>query len=461
MRKGRMESQWAGLDENLLIRIIENHLLSVVDFLAFSSVCASWRRATLGCDRVKLEQSWARQMPWLMLTDGVQETSTEDDDNDGILNYSRVESDSSEEDSDDEEDSVMGEDESNNLYRRSILYLRQEGRRCYNLSCPQGYAKACWGSAHGWIVSNGLNHNMYLFNPITKARLNLPSRRTFPFLWKVSRDYLRDCFIWKAIILKVPSDVVRGFDETLLVVVIYDMCRVSIAKPGDTQWTEVALEGSSLEVMPMDFVYRRDDLSTGRLLLVDEEGRLAYLDLCDVQKVKPPTFKWYGCKLHYVEDEPSATVFDFINNTNYLVNSGQDLLMVLRIFDIVKNSDAIIREYDHDIPYIKTVKFKVYKFQFDDKSWEELEDLLDIALFVGNNATMSVCATDVGCEPNCIYFTDDCSRPGGVTSTKERLRGDDMGVFRMSDKIIEPLDVGDNSYNLSSYCCPFWFTPAL
>ncbi|KAL2936094.1 F-box protein SKP2A [Bienertia sinuspersici] len=61
---------WSQLPLELLMRIIENHLKNVKEFIMLSRVCHSWRDAAYGCDISKLRNTWSCQMPWLMLTDG-------------------------------------------------------------------------------------------------------------------------------------------------------------------------------------------------------------------------------------------------------------------------------------------------------------------------------------------------------------------------------------------------------
>ncbi|XP_021758185.1 putative F-box protein At5g60060 [Chenopodium quinoa] len=297
----------------------------------------------------------------------------------------------------------------------------------------------CWGSSHGWILTHGIDDNMYLFNPLTKDRLDLPCRRTIPFLWDNSGEFLGAYFINRAVVLKVSGD-------TLLVVLIYDAyLRAAIAKPGDTQWTPIISEKRAIYRRVMDVLYRRDNLGTDGLVFVNESGNIALVNLDDVQNKKPLALSWYGCYVPYIQ--------------TYIVNSGQDLLLVLRIFETETNDEGKVREGEHDIDHYKTVNFKVYKFQFDDRSWEELKDLQDVALFVGNNATMSVRASEMGCQRNCIYFTDTYTF--GSNATKDKLAGHDFCVFQMGDNIIRPLKLENNTHLRSSYCCPMCFRPAI
>ncbi|KNA21030.1 hypothetical protein SOVF_045810 [Spinacia oleracea] len=350
-----------------------------------------------------------------------------EDDDDETIEDETIDDDTIEDEDEDEDDETIEDDNSkeasssvdNNVRRRRTLVdLRHKDGRSYNVECCQGYGKSCWGSAHGWIVTHGLDDNMYLFNPLTKEQLNLPPRHTYeygPYKRTCPPDFLRAYFITKAVLLKVP------ISGGLLVVALHsDGCGVVIAKPGDTHWTEISIpiQGLKMSRRITDVLYLANQ---GRILLLNQYGDLAYFDLEDVQK----QVRWYDCELSYINQLRHPYGYDFVDHTTYIVNSGKDLLMVLRILDVVKNYADMVRDDDgHDIDQYKTVNFKVYKFHFQDKTWEELEDLLDVALFVGNNASMSVRATDAGCDHNCIYFTDD--QRYYYAETKAGLGGHDI-----------------------------------
>ncbi|XP_021758184.1 uncharacterized protein LOC110723166 [Chenopodium quinoa] len=398
--------------------------------------------------KVKMEVNWDCQMPWLMLTDGNQDI-TEHEWIGPYLKPDHVES------------SVIvaarsSEDKFDDINTtRSLLDLTQEKVRCYNVECDLGYGRKCWGSSHGWILTQGIDDNMYLFNPLTKDRLDLPCRRTIPFLWDNSGEFLRAYFINRVVVLKVSGD-------TLVVVLMYDgYLRAAIAKPGDTQWTPIVIPQQGDLRRVMDVLYRRDNLGTDGLVFVNESGNIALVNLDDVQNKKPLALSWYGCYVPYIQSVflHTDSQLNFFDHSTYIVNSGQDLLLVLRKFDTEINVEEMVREDEHDIDYYKTVNFKVYKFQFDDRSWEELKDLQDVALFVGNNATMSVRASEMGCQRNSIYFTD--TYPFGSSATKDKFAGHDIGVFQMGDNIIRPLKLENNTHLRSSYCCPMWFRPAI
>ncbi|XP_021827103.1 putative F-box protein At5g55150 [Prunus avium] len=58
-----------------------------------------------------------------------------------------------------------------------------------------------------------------------------------------------------------------------------------------------------------------------------------------------------------------------------------------------------------------TKKVRIYELDFDKHEWVEKETLGDVALFLGDNFSISVLALNfLGCRPNCIYFNHDHDR---------------------------------------------------
>ncbi|KAK9741517.1 hypothetical protein RND81_03G111700 [Saponaria officinalis] len=145
----------------------------------------------------------------------------------------------------------------------------------------------------------------------------------------------------------------------------------------------------------------------------------------------------------------------------YLVQSHFDLLMVLRYKDgaLISNESDLDGNDLHNldnIPYI-TIVFKVFKLDHKHKSWEEIEDMDDVALFVGDNYSMCVSPTLFKCfKPNCIYFNDD---EANYWCCDARAIGQDMGIFDIKCGQRWQFYRGDDIS--SSIYPPVWFIPQL
>ncbi|KAL1533390.1 hypothetical protein AAHA92_33278 [Salvia divinorum] len=90
-----------------------------------------------------------------------------------------------------------------------------------------------------------------------------------------------------------------------------------------------------------------------------------------------------------------------------------DLLLVARYLDF-----HIDMQYYMEV--CKTVKFRVFRFDWNGHKWEELANLYDKVLILGDNSSLALLASDYrGCRGNMIYYTDDHSG-----SNRESIGGD-------------------------------------
>ncbi|KAK9037626.1 hypothetical protein V6N11_022530 [Hibiscus sabdariffa] len=130
----------------------------------------------------------------------------------------------------------------------------------------------------------------------------------------------------------------------------------------------------------------------------------------------------------------------------YLVESCGDLLFVVRfIGDYVDWDGTLLSEYDlltedcnHPkvCPY-RTFLFHVYKMDFKELKWVEMDTLGDCTLFVGGNQSISVSTRCLlNCGKDCIYFSDDCWEK---MEEDYLYGGHDMGIYNLSDGSLKPI----------------------
>ncbi|KAG6388489.1 hypothetical protein SASPL_149917 [Salvia splendens] len=145
-----------------------------------------------------------------------------------------------------------------------------------------------------------------------------------------------------------------------------------------------------------------------------------------------------------------SPVVKFINvvqqidgDMKYLVDAMGELLLVARYLEF-----HIDMQYYMEV--CKTVKFRVFRFDWNGHEWKELANLHDRVLVLGDNSSLALLASDYrGCRGNMIYFTDDHSG-----SNRDSVGGDhDVGVYNLGDGSI---------HELPCYpCWPSWITPSL
>ncbi|PIA42431.1 hypothetical protein AQUCO_02000107v1 [Aquilegia coerulea] len=135
----------------------------------------------------------------------------------------------------------------------------------------------------------------------------------------------------------------------------------------------------------------------------------------------------------------------------YIVESSDDLLVVLRYLGNANGSKRADRRY----PY-KTVAFRVFKLEFakPNNNWIQIESLGDRSLFLGYNSSFSVLSNDFfSCKPNCIYFTDD----NRWRFSKRNFGGHDMGIFHLEDGSIDTFLYPSGTHYVMPP--PIWFSP--
>lgn len=137
----------------------------------------------------------------------------------------------------------------------------------------------------------------------------------------------------------------------------------------------------------------------------------------------------------------------FGGDKKYLVEFNGQLFMVDKYLCLDQDADLGVDdeedgEGENWCIKEKTLRFKVFRLEEKLQKWIEVKNLGDLVLFMGDNSTFSVSATELsGCRGNCIFFTDDF---GG---------GQDIGVFDLENGNIAPLR------NYPGYSELFWPPP--
>ncbi|XP_074289461.1 F-box protein SKIP23-like [Silene latifolia] len=403
-----MAANWSSLPLDLLA-FIAFKLISLEDFIYFSAVCRSWN-----CASSSIKHQWrpTTPLPWLLLAE-----NTKDNPN----------------------------------CARKIFNLNNN--KCYNSNLPETFGARCCGSPYGWVVVAKSDHTIQLINPITKAHISFPSLETILNLRETGaesfddyNDWCLTFFLTKLIVLNVSH---AGRNEFVIMIIYQFNKYLAFARQGDQSWTDILIKETSIKIFD---VVAMDD----HVYVVYDYGAIAYWNVREfynVEVVKPMD---YSPPQHEIFKVPP---YPYIRNV-YLIQSGSDLLMVLRYKENVMNGlNRADPDYDYDYDSIyRTVDFKVYKLNPKEKKWEYIEDLGDLTLFVGDSSSMStLLAHDKNLQPNCIYFTDDeCSDWSMVTE----LGGHDMGIYDInSAQVLRRFYEGTDTR--SAFCPPTFFFPQL
>ena len=461
---------WESLPNDVLDSILDS-LISIEDCIRFSAVCRTWRcvavdefRQIRGSNRHdRLHQ---QQLPLLMFPADYSQRSN-----------------------------------------RRLYSLIQ--KRFFDFQLPAPYTRFC-GSSHGWLIMLGDAFKVTLFNPFSGEIITLPPIRRLAFekrfreeiseiMWRGKEyerelreeygeeeetdedeeeeeeeededeeedeeDFLEDegegegkgkGFVAEEeeVLRRREYSIVKGVlsadptvnsKEYILMVIYGSEQRLAFIKSGDKDWTyidgraysiEYHYETDSLSPPPPPTLWHMRDIifHKQRFYVLYFMGQLL---TCDVSNIDITGLK---VKMMTTQDRLGRPF-----GKAYLVESleGGELLRVLRIYDSNK----------------VTKGFKVYKLVECRMhcEWIEVTSLGNFALFLGDNHSISILASDYpGCEPNSIYFCWD-----HVLCSHRRLKGPhDIGVFNLEDGMVVKNYTLDCSHGPMPMPPPIWILP--
>ncbi|XP_030535810.1 putative F-box protein At1g65770 isoform X2 [Rhodamnia argentea] len=162
--------------------------------------------------------------------------------------------------------------------------------------------------------------------------------------------------------------------EETLVVGIFGKGKLKYWKHQDEDWN--ALDDPNCQYDDV-IAYKR------QFYVVDRFGIVSWID---------PSFK-------IVQFSPRVCGDGRVGDRKHLVESGGDLYVVDRYFDEEDKRCGMAA--------MDTANFKVYRLNQEWGKWDEIRDLGEVALFLGDYSSFSVMLKGFnGCKGNCIYFTD-------------------------------------------------------
>ncbi|XVF66390.1 hypothetical protein PTKIN_Ptkin10aG0032100 [Pterospermum kingtungense] len=413
-----------------ILRSMIFNKLTYIDLVQAKAVCSSWNL---------LGQELVSRMPWLMLP---SKKDVEEGD---------------------------GTDVNNNGYN-GLLSLGEN--RVYSLkNIPNEFRESCSvGSSNGWLVFLEEKAVPFLFNPLKQVKAQLPPVGRLLGLLKMERcldggyeveDYngyqgyrpkqqIRECYIRKAILTTEPD--CNNNKKYGLILLCNKGKDIAYYESGDNYWSLLNVSHPPYQ----DIIFHED-----HLYALSEDHN--YIEVWDVEggRVK----KQFGIVVSLPEKSVAKANSwgDLCAIRSYLVQSCGDLVLAVRyIGEFVDWDGTMHREPDmlldccnHPMvcPY-KTCLFHVYKLDFDEVKWVEMESLGERALFLGGNQSVSVSAQSFpNCERNSIYFSDDYWER---MDEDYLYGGHDYGVYNLKGGSVKPI------YEFSSdkiHPPPCWIIP--
>ncbi|PPR89229.1 hypothetical protein GOBAR_AA31471 [Gossypium barbadense] len=355
--------------------------LSFIDLIQAKAVCSSWNLAA---------EEFVTKMPWLMLP-----SKKEVEEGDGAF-------------------------VNNNGYNGFFNLCEN---RVYNLkTTPMEFRESCCILKKMARNEDGEYELDYL-------------KKNQRFFFKVcGKQQVRECFIQKAILSGKP-DCNENFGVVLL---CNNREEIAYHQRGYNSWTVIDVSHPPYQdiICYKNHIYA---LSNNNSIEVWDLGGRDYVGRIvkksDIVLPCPDKSHTKGNSLR-----------GFGTSKFYLVESCDDLLLIVRfIGDYVDLDGTLLTEWDlltetctqpKICPY-RTCFFHVYKLDFDELKWVEVESLNDRALFLGGNQSVSVSVQSFpNCETNSIYFTDDCWEK---MEEDYNYGGHDMGIYNIKDESFKPI----------------------
>ncbi|XP_062018849.1 F-box protein At2g17036-like [Rosa rugosa] len=217
------------------------------------------------------------------------------------------------------------------------------------------------GSSKGWLIFVDEKFAITLLNPFSvkgrekKKKTNATIIRLPPLLGK--KVWIKKCdyYVFKA---SLSADPILDPKDCVLTVVYGEYDRLAFIRPSckDKRWTYVDKRWGLIE----EVVYSR-----GLIYAVDNDSQLFSFNISSLSKLK------------LAQGLPSD---GFSKRYLVLDSNEKEFWMVKRYID-----------YQNDKR--ETTEFKVFKINIDEHKWTEKETLGDVALFIGDNSSVSVMAS--------------------------------------------------------------------
>ncbi|XP_012850828.1 PREDICTED: uncharacterized protein LOC105970537 [Erythranthe guttata] len=322
------------------------------------------------------------------------------------------------------------------------------------------------GSSHGWLAYYWAhsNMNLFLYNPLSRRQIKLPSVKTIP----LAEEILRDC--WgrpQKLILSCSPDE----EDCRAILCFGPRGNMAFCCPRQsTKWTPFGShfhENEKLNELLRDacIVRAYDDFvystTQKQLFCITQFADIESWDLGDPTSPKLNWKKagddfrmWYSCK-YLVFAEHSNRLF--LVRRHIMTHMGPDGSPV------VVGSHYERGGLPDTVPY-KTTGFDVYEIDREKGEFIKYMDrtLDGMTFFIGSTGHGFVIEErDEMIKPNSIYFTDPDSHTPANWDKYKTYGGHDLGIFNYKNRTFSPCYYPCDIQKVERIQpTPIWFTPS-
>ncbi|KAK9946142.1 hypothetical protein M0R45_011619 [Rubus argutus] len=270
------------------------------------------------------------------------------------------------------------------------------------------------GSSKGWLITIEKKFVVTLINPFFRVKgrrkkensvIHLPPLT--PPLDPIHKRHWSRRSENYGVKVTMTADPILNATDCIVVIIYEELCQMAFIRLSkDSTWTYIDTSVDKRWRLVEEVAYFQD-----RFYAVDHWRRLVSFDITAHS----------NSDVKLVAQGIEGKRFD----KKYIVNSDdKELLMVQRYYTFADENRAM------------TVGFNIFKFNFDKREWIEKNTLGNVALFLGDNTSMSVSTLNFpGCQANCIYFCHDKNYNGRVRHYC------DSGVYDIKSQTITRYDM--------------------
>ncbi|KAJ4747291.1 F-box protein skip23 [Rhynchospora pubera] len=329
----------------------------------------------------------------------------------------------------------------NNQSETCTLYELSDSRT-YEFGLSVLRDKFIYGSSNGWVCLSDKEYKISLINLLTMQQFALP----YPsYALNFISGMLDTPMIESEIVTKIAvSGSPLSSNGCIIAAIMSTYEELLVCRLGDISWTPIVIKESKLKSHECWQFLHDVIFFQGKIYAINDGYNLLIVDIDGANYVARDTFGpcyQSGDDIgHPSRGEPCIEgLEDLYELRLYLVECYGKLLAIRRFGE------------EHPDDSYSTQYFELFEFEESEETWRMIHGLGDRSLFVGQNGSISVSATEIpGCRPNCIYFTDDFYR--GQVNWEFGFRADN-GVFCCEDGSIERFSI--------SHSMARWLVPAM
>ncbi|PRQ23139.1 hypothetical protein RchiOBHm_Chr6g0258051 [Rosa chinensis] len=316
--------------------------------------------------------------------------------------------------------------------------------------------KRLCGSSKGWLIFadwNVVDKNLgvTLVNPFFRVKgrrekensvirlppLTPPGWRKWVRVRRKNRDdWVERCqyYVHKA---TLSADPASDANDCIVVVIYEERLRLAFIRLGkDKTWT---------------YIDERVGTSVSSIVINGCRG---------IEEVARVEDKFYG--VNYGSELYSFKVTPQSSSDVKLAACGVEQKVFVKRYLVEAKERVILMvqryiKFDYEVGKRVTRKFRIFELNLDECEWIEKQSLGDVALFVGDNSSVSVLASNFPtCQPNCIYFNHDRSRAGC------EFPPHDFGVYNVvSQSFLDPYPTHVKTMVETTDRLPIWIMPTI